>query len=280
MTGSRASLIWLALVACGIGLFTLAWIAPHLQRVAEQSESLGRLEKEGEQLAAQVEELTAELNRLLAGEKAPGQAPSGELDSIRAGLQAEKARRLRDVRLLADSQRQLEQARLTIAELQGKVEDLQEAVGRLENRNRTLAEAEANLREQLERSSRVIAAMRAELKSNQERLVKLEARNRTLREENQKLSRQIERTRKLLANLEQVQRRRENILANIARRYREVSDEYRALALRLDTADQREVEPSVDLGRIENALSLADEDFRALETLQARASRILDEIGR
>ena len=280
MTGGRASLIWLVAVACGVGVFAMAWLAPHLERIAEQSESLGRLEREGEELAARVDELTAELNRLLAGEKTAAEIPPEELDAIRAGLQAEKARRLRDVRLLAETQKQLEEARLTIAELQGKIEDLQAAVSQLENRNRALAEAEASLREQLERSSRVIAAMRAELKSNQERLVKLEARNRRLREENQKLSRRIERTRKLLASLERLQRRRENILANIARRYREVSDEYRALALRLGTAEQRAAEQSLDLGRIENALSLADEDFRTLETLQARAGRILDELAK
>ncbi len=280
MTGGRASLIWLALLACGVGLFAIAWLTPHLQRIADQSESLGRLELEGEQLAARVQELTTELNRLLAGEESPERVPPEELDAARAGLQAEKARRLRDVRLLAETQRELEEARLTIAELQAKVEDLQDAVRRLESRNRALAEAEAALREQLERSSRVIAAMRAELKSNQERLVKLEARNRTLREQNQKLSRRIERTGTLLTNLERLQRRRENILANIARRYREVSDEYRALALRLGTADERDTEQSLDLGRMENALSLADEDFRTLETLQARANRILEELSK
>lgn len=272
-------MIWLVAVACGVGLFAIVWLAPHLERIVQQTESLGRLESEGEQLAARVEELSNELNRLLSGGKSAAEIPPEELDAVRAGLQAEKARRLRDVRLLAETQRQLEEARLTIAELEGKVEDLQEAVSRLEARNRSLAEAEAGLREQLERSSRIIAAMRAELKSNQERLVKLEVRNRTLRERNQKLSRQIERTRKLLASLEAIQRRRENLLANIARRYREVADEYRALALRLGRAEQRDVEPSLDLGRIENALSLANEDFRALETLQARASRILEELS-
>lgn len=280
MTGRRASLIWLVLLGAGIGLFAGLWLLPVVHRLTAQTETIERLEREGERLAAQVESLTQELSRTLAG-SSPAPAGAGdELELARAAVRAETARRLEDVRRLAELQQKLEESNTALADARGRIADLEAAVARAGEENKVLREAEADLKEQIARSSRVVEAMRAELKGNTDRLVKLEARNRSLTDQNEELLQSKRRRDRLTQELEGLYKRREDLLSEILRRSRDVSDEYRNLALQLSSFDRGGAESTLDLSRIQNALSLADEDLRQLRTLDARAARVQSELAK
>jgi chromosome segregation ATPase len=280
MTGGRASLIWLVLVGVGVALFAGAWLVPHLNRVSEQTEALNRLETEGQQLAQRVEDLTRELNDLLA---APGQeeeAPPSGLAAAQALARSEQAKRLEEVRLLAETQDRLQEATLTADELSARIAQLETSLARIEEEKKLLADSEADLKDQLARSNRVVEAMRSELKGNSDRLVKLELRDRQLREQNAGFEDKLSRSGKLTQDLEDLYRRRDDLLTNIVRRYREIADEYRTVSLGSGDPDQSRSAESTDLSRIQHALSLADEDLRQFETLNARAERIRRELSR
>jgi chromosome segregation ATPase len=280
MTGRRASLIWLVLLGAAIGLFAGLWLLPVVHRLTAQAEAIDRLEQEGERLAAQVESLTQELSRRLAG-SAPAPTRAGdEVEAARAEARAEAARRLEDVRRLTGLQQNLEEANTALADARGRIADLEAAVAHAAEENKLLRESEADLKEQLARSSRVVEAMRAELKGNTDRLVKLEARNRSLIDQNEEFQQTRRRIDRLTQELEGLYKRREDLLSEILRRSRDVSDEYRNLALQLSSFDRGGAESTLDLSRIQNALSLADEDLRQLRSLDARAARIQSELAK
>ncbi len=280
MTGGRASVFWLIGLAAGIALFAGIWLVPHLHRVAEQSDTLARLESEGEALSSRVRDLTQELNGILAGtDDQPGLVQPDVSKIAERIRREEEAKRLEHVRQLAATEAKLEEARLTIDELTAKVEGLQAQVASLEEDNRILADKEQDLIDQLERSNRVVEAIRSEMQGTTDRMVRVETRNRTLREQNRELEDQAAKTRRLVLEIENVQRRREALLTNISRRFRDVADEFRAVALGLNSAD-REAEQSVDLSRIQNVLTLADEDLRQLESLNTRASQLQQQLSR
>ncbi len=279
MTGGRASLIWLILLAACIALFAGIWLVPHLHRVVEQTDTLTKLETEGARLAARVEDLTQQLSETLAS---PDEQPGlSERDLAAAGeavRRAEEAKRLAHVRQLASTEEKLSEAALTIDELQAKVVDLARSIDELREDNRILQEKEQELNDQLQRSNRVVEAMREEMKGNSDLLVKVETRNRLLREQNREVESEKAKAGQLVRNLENLHRRRETILTNIGRRFREVADEYRTVSVRVNSPEQINPNQGVDLSRIQNALTLADEDLRQLRTLNNRANRIQKEI--
>jgi hypothetical protein len=65
-------------------------------------------------------------------------------------------------------------------------------------------------------------------------------------------------------------------LNNILRRYREITEQYRAMSGVLDSRRDREAAPvrSTEIGRIQNAIALAEEDLKQIDALNAQAARI------
>jgi len=267
-------LIWLILLGAGIAVFAGLWLLPHLSRVAEQSQALELLEREGQQLSQQVEELTHELNDLLSAPEEKRETADPRISDAMNQARQEQAKRLEEIRLLADTQNKLDDAILTIDELEARIEELSTSVTRLEDEKKLLADSEADLRESLSNSNRVVEAMRAELKGNSDRLVKLEVRNRSLRQGNRDAENKAQAAQKLTRELENLYRRRDDLLTNIVRRYREIADQYRSGALQINNPDQFGPAQGVDLSRIQNALSLAEEDLNQLDALNSRAARL------
>ncbi len=72
---------------------------------------------------------------------------------------------------------------------------------------------------------------------------------------------------KISDDFDDLNRRRDQYMTNVLRRYREVTDLYRTLSLRQEG-------PRDDLSRIQNAISLAEEDMRQLQSLNAQARRL------
>ncbi len=272
MTGRSVSLIWLLVLGLAAGLFAVAWVVPRLNRIYEQTQAIDSLETERHQLAARVEDLTRELNLMLAN---PGEEPLPAPAAPPATTSSEDtAKRLVEVRLLAETQDRLAQATATVEDLELRVGALEASVASLTQQNRGLTESEAELQDRLTSSNHIVEAMREELQGNAERLMKLETRNRTLRKQNREAMDKITPQAKLFGDLENVHRRRERLLTGIVRRYHDVNDQYRSAALRLNNPEPDTASTGVDLSRIQNSLTLAEEDLKQLRTLSSQAARI------
>jgi chromosome segregation ATPase len=280
MTGRRASLIWLVLLLAAIALFVPVWVVPRIRWTAEQRQQLDQLKAERETLAARVEQLSQDLEELreAAGRPAVGGEPRSAAESVLT--EQERAKRLEQVRMLAVAQEKLAQAANTIVALEQRVHELEQAVAKITDENKRLTASEADLTGRLASAHRVIETMQEELKSNSARLVRLETQNRSLNERDREAQKKLSRSGELLRDLETVQRRQEALLSGILQRYREVNDHLRSSALRRSNTDEREAASGLDLSRIENIVSLADEDLRQLQSLNARAARIRNELPR
>lgn len=273
MTGKGASLIWIAVVGAGVGLFAGIWLVPHLNRVNEQKAALDRLEREGEALAARVAELTEEMSRLLASRQPPASEDRDDAGRDRL-LQEAQQKRLTEVRLLAETRDKLSAANAMIEELQAKLAGLEESADGLKQENGRLAQAEQELRERLDGAERVVEAMRTELKGYSDRVIRLEVRNRKLQEDQKAAEDRLARMRQLMAEMDNVQRRREALLSNIASRYGELADEFRTISLENASPSGASRAAGVDVSRIDHALTISEEDMRQLRTLEARAARL------
>ena len=73
-----------------------------------------------------------------------------------------------------------------------------------------------------------------------------------------------------------LQRRRETLLNGIMRRYKEVTDHYRALAGMLEDRahTERAAVSGTEVARIQNSISMAEDDLRQLNALNAQAVRL------
>jgi chromosome segregation ATPase len=238
------------------------------------------LTAERAELAARVDQLRRDLEQLreAAGQPRPEGMPRSGAE---AGLtEQERAKRLEQVRLLAAAQEKLAQAASTIVALEERVHELEQAVAKITEENKRLVASEADLTGRLESANRVIETMQEELKSNSARLVRLETQNRSLTQRYADAQKKLTRAADLLKELEGVQRRQEALLSGLLQRYREVNDQLRSSALRRSNTEERGQASGVDLSRIENLVSLAEEDLRQLQSLNARAARIRNELPR
>ena len=189
---------------------------------------------------------------------APPQAPA------ESAAEAEAVARLRAS--LAD-------ANSAVARLDLRVQELETEVAKLRVDNQRLTASEADLNENLSSANRAIEAQRRELNAKSDRLAQLEAATQRLRDEATARNRRASEFGQLSAQLQEINRRRENFLSSIVRRYKEVNEQYRSMTAVLDSRRQVDAspEPIADVGRIQNAISQAEDDLRQLNSLTAQA---------
>lgn len=186
------------------------------------------------------------------------------------------AGRIEAVRELAAMQTRYESLQQQFADLQNRFGDLEGTLEKLTRESRRSSGAEAALKDQLASTQRVVTAMEAELKSKTVRIEQLEESVRRFRDQASGADRRASQISQVLRQLDDINRRREDTLNAMHRRYRDVTDQLRALALRLDT--QRDSPTTAvgatDISRIASAVQSAEEDLRALTSLntQARAA--------
>ena len=264
-----------------IGSLALAAALFILQRrsveSAGQSQRLKRLEQENLELRArkaQLDQQVQELQQQLGVESSSltelasrggrrSQVPAGTLDAIRMIGQLKDS--------LASANVAAEQLRTRGAELEGELE-------RVKDENRTLDTRQSELAEKLQGANSVVEAMQAELKGKNDRVVPLQMANKQLREENQAANEKIARVTQSVSQLEEINRRRDAYLTSILRRYRDVTDQYRALAARLENPGEGSAPTGSELSRIQSAISMAEDDLRQLNGLNAQADRLLRQI--
>ncbi len=183
-----------------------------------------------------------------------------------------------DTTSLADTLRMLDERSTQLAEAAKVREDLEAHVKQLESRVQSLTQEterltalEKPLREQADAATRRAAALEGELKTRDERLQKADLLIRDLRQQFEDRGRHASAAGKISEEFEDLNRRRDVYMTNVLRRYREVTDLYRTLSLRQEG-------PRDDLSRIQNAIGMAEEDLRQLQTLNAQARKLQKEL--
>jgi chromosome segregation ATPase len=116
----------------------------------------------------------------------------------------------------------------------------------------------------------------AESEASRQRILALEADNAKLKSDNKESSARAAELGRVAADLEDVDRRRDPYLTSIMRRYRDLTAQFRAMSGMLDSSRDPNASAfgSEELTRIQNAVSLADDDLRQLNELNARALQL------
>jgi len=235
-----------------------------------QAARLAELEKENRDLRAALDAKTRELAAAESGPvvKLPPAPPAKELPK-------EPGRHPDDVARIEQLRGSLAEAKMVNAELQARIEKLDNQVLSLMADRQRLSSAEAELGEKLAAANHSLEAAIRDLKAREERLSQAEASNRRLREDSAAIARRAAELAKTAAEIDDLNRRRENYLASILARYREVTELYRSLGASVDRRRSGDSPlPAVELSRVYEAVSMAEEDLKQLRALNAQAARI------
>ena len=200
-------------------------------------------------------------------------APHAGQDESRAPLEALRAE---SERRLTALQEELKQATARADKHDFLAQQAEARIQELTAENKRLGASERGVNEDLSRANRVVNALEAELKGKNERLMQLEVANAKLKEQDGADAQRANEVSKLAQELQDVHRRREVVLTSLLRRYREVTDQVRSLSAVSDPRRDAESAAlnSTDIARIQQALSMAEDDLRQVNSLNAQAQRI------
>ena len=265
---SLIAVVIVAILAGGV------WIA---SRVATRhfDERLAGLRQENERLRGQ-----------LAAAIRPEPAPPRETEPARAApapavephVPAPDAHQ----QALANLRASLADANAAVGRLEFRVQELEDQVQKLAVDNKRLAASETDLNDNLSSANRAIEAQRKELNTKAERLAQLEASTQTLRQQAAGATQKSAQITRLSADLQALDRRRENYLSSILRRYKDITEQYRTFAAAFD--DRRTPDAphtgGPDMGRLQNAITQAEDDLRQLGTLSAQIQALQTKIRR
>jgi chromosome segregation ATPase len=235
--------------------------------------TLASLQSEGKVWRTTVEQLAAENDRLRRQLGMPPVQPADgqKLLQDRRQLEQATAARVEAARMLGKLEEGMTAASSKANALEGRNRELESGMEKLQADNQRLTASEADLKERLEGTNRIVEAMQAELKGRAERSTQLDIENRTLHDENRKLTAKSSLASNLMRDLDDINRRRDALLNQIQRRYRDLTDQFRMLAAGSDRDGLGS--GGGDLSRLQHAVSLAEEDLRQLNALNAQASR-------
>lgn len=236
----------------------------------------------------QLEAENAELKSNLQNLRSQSSTPSEALDSARVApgtspkhpTRREPARTedTEAVRALRDS---LWAANQSIADWQAKTTELQTQLDQAREDLKRQSAVESNLNEQLTSLKRVIEAKDTDLTGKNEQLVQLEAANRKLTADVGAAGQKASQAVKFSDELQEIYRRREAALNTLISRYKEVTEQYRAFASVLENRRGPEGTGGAgisiagpELARIQNTITMAEEDLRQLNALNAQALRV------
>ena len=169
----------------------------------------------------------------------------------------------------------LSDANASIARLQSRRDEAEARIQDLALDNKRLAASEADLTQSLATANQTVNVLQNELKSRSDHATQIEIAYQKLRDQSGADAQKLAQLQQLAAEMREIQQRRETYLNNVLRRYKQITEQYRSLAGVLQ--DQRTGTPaagSTDLARIQDTISLAEEDLRQLSNLDAQALRI------
>ena len=163
----------------------------------------------------------------------------------------------------------LQESTANMAKLQARVMELETEVLNVMGERSRAATAEGEARARVAELTRTVDSMNAERPAAEKRMRDLEAEISRLREQNAAAAQKDTQIGQLSAELRDITRRQQTSASNILRRYREVTDIFRSLPGMLESKGN-----GPEVARIQTAISMADEDVRQLNDLNARLGRL------
>lgn len=245
------------------------------ERARAAEDEISRLRAAETGLKAKLSQAIAAASETETGLEQEPSAPHPVTGPDRPQVIDDSATRNELVKMLDEKQARLAAAQKSFEELEGRLRDAEAKAAALGQEQQKLASANRELEDRLETANRVSAALDAEVKGRSDRMVLIDSTNRELRKKFEDASKQVAKLSKAAGDIDDISRRREVYLNNVLRRYREVTDLYRTLAVRMNSPRETGMPPpGTDLSRIQNAIMLAEEDLRQLQTLNAQAARL------
>jgi chromosome segregation ATPase len=264
--------ILLAVIAGSAGF----WLGRGTSRGGAEIDRLAHLEKENVELRSMLDKLS----RDSASEAGADRSPATNEPNQKAPLRRAPVQSV-DVEMLLTLREGLTSANRSIEEWRTKSVQLQTELDQAREEQKRLAMIESSLNEQLAATRRVAEAKETELANRNERLVALEAANKRATTDAGAAEQKSKELLKASDELQEIYRRRESYLNSLLSRYKEVTEQYRAFASILENRRGPEGTPGAnisiagpELSRIQNTLTLAEEDLRQLNALNAQALRI------
>ena len=166
-------------------------------------------------------------------------------------------------------------ANASIARLQSRLDEAEAKIQDLAVDNKRLAASEADLTPSLATANQTVDVLQKELTGLRDHSTQIEIAYQKLRDQTGTDAQKLAQLQQLAAEMLEIQQRRETYLNSIVRRYKQITEQYRSLAGVLQ--DQSTGTPeagSTEMARIQDAISLAEEDLRQLSNLDAQALRI------
>jgi DNA repair exonuclease SbcCD ATPase subunit len=247
-----------------------ARLAAYERQQAEDARALGQLR------AAVRPEQARNAAPVSPSEAGPAASPS------RLGAPDTSELAVRDA-VIQQLNHELAEAHADIARLQTQPQNsVQEKQEALAAAGEDFQKREREWRDQLDSFKQQLDSARAESQAARERAASLEADNAKIKSEGGAGSTRAAELRKALATLQDLDRRRDSYLSSIIRRYREITDQFRAMTATLDSSHGAESIPfsGIALSRIQNAISLAEDDMRRLNELNAQARQIENKLAK
>jgi len=173
--------------------------------------------------------------------------------------------------------RELGEAQANIKELQAQLSNaIDEREKALASANELHQKEQEDWQSQLDALKQQLDSAQAESQASRQRLAALEADNAKLKSDNGAGSARLAEFARVVANLQDLDSRRDAYLTSIMRRYRDITSQFRAMSGMLDSSRDPKSSPLSDavLTRIQNDVSLADDDLRQLSELNAQASKL------
>jgi len=157
------------------------------------------------------------------------------------------------------------------AQIASAGDEHQKALASLNERHR---KDEADWQSRLDALKQELDSAQAESEASHQRSAALEAENAKLRSAATEGSARAAELGRVLTDLEDVSRRRDSYLTSIQRRYRDITSQLRGMSGMLASSPNSGA-LNGELTRIQNTISLADDDLRQLSELNAQA-RLLE----
>jgi chromosome segregation ATPase len=209
--------------------------------------------------------------RQLPLEKTPVAAPkSAPLETVRAALARHEA-------TIARLDRELAEAKDTITQLQAQLVDAgNEREKDLANAQERFQKQEGAWQVRLDALQQQLDSAQAESQAARQRLAGLEATNARLKSDNSLSVARAAEVARTVEALRDLNHRRDVYLTSILRRYRDITGQFRAMGGMLDSSRDQNSSAFSDaaLTRIQNAISLTEDDISQLNELNAQAHKL------
>jgi DNA repair exonuclease SbcCD ATPase subunit len=251
--------------------------------IVRQSARLAGYERLHAQDARTVGQLRAALRQEQVPPAPPAPGPSTTMPlSVRPGAPDMSALAARDA-TIQQLNRELGEQQSAMALLQAQLQKSgQEKQAALAAAGEDLQKRTQDWQDRLNSFQQQLDSARAEAQAARERVAGLEADVAKLKNEGGAGSARAAALRQAMASLVDLDRRRDVYLNSVIRRYREITSQFRAMTGVLDSSHGTDSDSfnGVALSRIQNAISLAEDDLRRLNEMNAQVHQLENKLAK